>query len=68
MQFYEEITNLFDNVERDKNRLNKIKLYTMRSMIINKKPIPLKSILKTNYSNFINNSLKSPRNISYAID
>ena len=36
-------------------------------MIINQKQIPLKWILKPNYSNLVNNLLKSPRNISYAI-
>ena len=67
-RFFEEVTNLFNNVEKNKNHLDNLKITTMRSMIINQKPIPVKWILQPNYSKLVNNLLKSPKIISYAID
>ena len=68
MRFFEEVTNLFDDVERSKNRLNNLKVNTMKSMILSQKPIPIKWILKPNYSKLVADLFKSKKNIPYAID
>ena len=67
MQTMEDISNLFNNVDKNQKKLYDLKINTIKSMLVNQKQIPSKWILKPNYTKMLSNVIKTPKYISCAI-